>query len=92
MGATNRNPEDHDSGTVNGLGNLIVGYNELLLSPDDHTGSHNIVVGTDKLSLDEEQFDSLPRLVRSSLSIAFRVWEVITFQALHSIFSIPCLH
>jgi hypothetical protein len=32
-------------GTVNGLGNLIVGYNELRGSGDDRTGSHNIVVG-----------------------------------------------
>jgi hypothetical protein len=34
--------------TTNGLGNLIVGYNELRdLSgdPDDRTGSHNVVVG-----------------------------------------------
>ena len=30
---------------VNGLGNLIVGYNELRGSGDDRTGSHNIVVG-----------------------------------------------
>ena len=33
-------------GTVNGLGNLIVGYNELRGSGDDRNGSHNIVVGT----------------------------------------------
>jgi hypothetical protein len=32
-------------GTVNGLGNLIVGYNELRSTPNDRTGSHNIVVG-----------------------------------------------
>lgn len=32
-------------GAVNGLGNLIVGYNELRGSGDDRTGSHNIVVG-----------------------------------------------
>ncbi len=31
------------SGAVNGLGNLIVGYNEL--SSDTRTGSHNLVVG-----------------------------------------------
>jgi hypothetical protein len=34
------------SGTVNGLGNLIVGYNELRGSGNVRTGSHNIVVGT----------------------------------------------
>ena len=34
-------------GTVNGLGNLIVGYNELRGDiGDDRTGSHNVVVGT----------------------------------------------
>jgi hypothetical protein len=32
-------------GDVNGLGNLIVGYNELRGSGDDRSGSHNIVVG-----------------------------------------------
>ena len=32
-------------GTVNGTGNLIVGYNELRGSGDVRTGSHNIVVG-----------------------------------------------
>jgi hypothetical protein len=35
-------------GTTNGLGNLIVGYNEQRnnpLYPDDRSGSHNIVVG-----------------------------------------------
>ncbi len=32
-------------GAVNGLGNLIVGYNELRGEEDDRTGSHNIVVG-----------------------------------------------
>lgn len=34
-------------GSVNGLGNLIVGYNELRGSGDDRTGSHNIVVGAE---------------------------------------------
>jgi hypothetical protein len=32
------------AGTTNGLGNLIVGYNEAT-SGQDHTGSHNLVVG-----------------------------------------------
>ena len=31
------------SGTINGLGNLIVGYDEA--STDDKTGSHNLIVG-----------------------------------------------
>ena len=35
------------SGTVNGLGNLIVGYNELRGNgTDDRTGSHNLIVGS----------------------------------------------
>ncbi len=33
-------------GTVNGQGNLVVGYNETRGSGDDRNGSHNIVVGT----------------------------------------------
>ena len=33
------------NGPVNGLGNLIVGYDEPRLSGSDKTGSHNIVVG-----------------------------------------------
>ena len=32
-------------GAVTGLGNLIVGYNELRASDNDRTGSHNLVVG-----------------------------------------------
>jgi hypothetical protein len=31
---------------VNGLGNLIIGYNELRGSGDDRTGSHNLVLGS----------------------------------------------
>jgi hypothetical protein len=41
--------------TTNGLGNLIVGYNEArtctdgcLIAPDDRTGSHNVVVGSEQ--------------------------------------------
>ena len=34
------------NGEVNGLGNLIVGYDEPRQSGSDKTGSHNIVVGT----------------------------------------------
>lgn len=44
--ATNGNPSDPGSATItttNGLGNLIVGYNEL--TGDLRTGSHNVVVG-----------------------------------------------
>lgn len=37
---------DGSSGNVNGLGNLIVGYNEERFgAPTDRTGSHNLVVG-----------------------------------------------
>jgi hypothetical protein len=32
--------------TTNGLGNLIVGYNELRQISNDRTGSHNVVVGS----------------------------------------------
>jgi hypothetical protein len=32
-------------GTINGLGNLIVGYDEARLSGSDKSGSHNLVVG-----------------------------------------------
>ena len=51
LGATNGNPGDPDSTTTvsaNGLGNLIVGYDELIdpdQGPSDKSGSHNIVVG-----------------------------------------------
>ncbi len=47
LGATNGNPADPaaPAGTVNGLGNLIVGYNEAEGS-QDRTGSHNVVTGT----------------------------------------------
>ena len=35
------------TGTTNGLGNLIVGYNEeRRFRPNNRTGSHNVVVGT----------------------------------------------
>ena len=33
------------NGTPDGLGNLIVGYNELRGAGDDRTGSHNLVTG-----------------------------------------------
>ncbi len=49
-------------GTVNGLGNLIVGYNELRGSLDDRTGSHNIVVGR------EHNYSSYGGLVAGSLN------------------------
>ncbi len=52
LGATNGNPDNPDeteleNTSVNGLGNLIVGYNEDSLEPDhsDKTGSHNVVIG-----------------------------------------------
>ena len=44
-------------GAVNGLGNLIVGYNELRGSGNDRSGSHNIVVG------DRHNFSSYGGLV-----------------------------
>ncbi len=54
LGATNGNPSDPDSnsGSVNGLGNLIVGYNEHIhpykgdgTPVTDKSGSHNVVIG-----------------------------------------------
>src|SRR5262245_18401099 len=33
-------------GPVNGLGNLVIGYNEMRGSGDDRSGSHNLVVGS----------------------------------------------
>jgi hypothetical protein len=53
LGATNGYPPDPTSNDplvtqTNGLGNLIVGYNEFKASmlPNDRTGSHNVVAGT----------------------------------------------
>jgi hypothetical protein len=34
------------AGPVNGLGNVIIGYNETSGSGDDRSGSHNLVVGS----------------------------------------------
>ncbi len=34
------------SGPVNGLGNVVIGYNELRGAGDDRSGSHNLVVGS----------------------------------------------
>lgn len=52
LGATNGLPDNpnadpnFDPGITNGVGNLIVGYNEMGHLPwDDRTGSHNVVVG-----------------------------------------------
>jgi hypothetical protein len=48
LGATNGNPADPgpDHAFINGVGNLIVGYNEQILSTANRTGSHNVIVGT----------------------------------------------
>jgi len=34
------------AGQVNGLGNLIIGYNEIIGSGDNRTGSHNLILGS----------------------------------------------
>ena len=56
LGATNGEPlnvDDTANGVVNGLGNLIVGYNEIIGGGIDvRTGSHNIILG------DEESYSS----------------------------------
>jgi hypothetical protein len=51
LGATNGNPSDpylDDTGVINGLGNLIIGYNELRGANDDRSGSHNLVLGIEQ--------------------------------------------
>jgi hypothetical protein len=41
-----RNGSGYTSGSSNGLGNLILGYNEDTIStPNDRTGSHNLIIG-----------------------------------------------
>ncbi len=40
-----RNGSGNTNGTVNGRGNLIVGYNEPRTSGSDKSGSHNLVIG-----------------------------------------------
>ncbi len=45
LGATNGDQDDGNGPQVNGLGNLIVGYDEGAQQGKDKTGSHNIVVG-----------------------------------------------
>ena len=48
LGATNGDPDhpaDEDDCITNGVGNLIVGYNEPVGGPTQRTGSHNLVVG-----------------------------------------------
>ena len=42
------NGSGNTNGAVNGLGNLIVGYNEERFFGNDRTGSHNIVVGMEQ--------------------------------------------
>ncbi|MCP4130751.1 MAG: hypothetical protein GY754_07200, partial [bacterium] len=47
LGFTNGVDDNSDSaGTVNGLGNLIVGYNKRTGGYDTKSGSHNIIVGS----------------------------------------------
>ncbi|MFN0059278.1 MAG: hypothetical protein ACKVX7_12560 [Planctomycetota bacterium] len=48
LGATNGNPSnpaDTLSVQTNGVGNLILGYNEAVAVDDERTGSHNLIVG-----------------------------------------------
>jgi hypothetical protein len=50
LGATNGNPGHPDAvdpgqTATNGLGNLIIGYDEFLFRPQNHSGSHSLVVG-----------------------------------------------
>lgn len=41
-----RSGSGHTAGALNGLGNLVIGYNEQGLVPAARGGSHNLVVGT----------------------------------------------
>ena len=47
LGATNGNPADPGSDTfiANGVGNLILGYEEVDGAAEQRTGSHNLVLG-----------------------------------------------
>lgn len=48
LGATNGNPSNpylDGTGVVNGLGNLIIGYNEIGGATDNRSGSHNLILG-----------------------------------------------
>ena len=69
LGATNGepgSPYDTSSTVVNGLGNLIVGYNESHRSYDGQadirTGSHNIIVG------DDQDYSSYGGLIAGNLN------------------------
>jgi hypothetical protein len=62
-------------GAVNGLGNLIVGYNESRVpygGTDDRTGSHNIVVG------DYQNFSSYGGLVAGSYNTINEGWASVS--------------
>ena len=60
-------------GTTNGLGNLIVGYNELgNPNGDDRTGSHNIVTGQ------ENSFSSYGGLVAGQGNTVSDAWSSVS--------------
>ena len=80
LGATNGYPSDPtsvDSGLVqtNGLGNLIIGYNELG-NPfgDDRTGSHNVVFGQDN---SYESFGGLVGSLNNTIAAPFASTRVV---------------
>jgi len=60
------------NGAVNGLGNLIVGYNELRGTGDDRTGSHNIVVGV------RQNYSSYGGLVSGDLNTISGVYASVS--------------
>ena len=45
LGATDGRPNRQGKATTNGVGNVILGYNEARATTD-RTGSHNLVIGT----------------------------------------------
>lgn len=74
LNATNGNPSDRSSTTsfaVNGVGNLIVGYNE---SRDltQRTGSHNLIVGTNN------QFTAFGGIVAGYQNTMAGPWSAVT--------------
>ncbi|MDJ0869625.1 MAG: hypothetical protein QNK03_26230 [Myxococcota bacterium] len=60
------------SDTLNGLGNLIVGYNEDVTVPVDRTGSHNVVIGV------EHSYSSFGGLVAGRRNTISEVFASVT--------------
>jgi hypothetical protein len=61
-----------DTSIPNGLGNLIIGYNDLRGSGDNRTGSHNLIVG------DQQNFSSTAGILGGSFNEIDSPYESIT--------------